>query len=135
MGAPGAEPRCALADPLPSRGLDRRLPGGACGTPRPRRTEPVAFSDRSAERGMAGRVRALATAGTLGTALRVPLGRWRLPAGAHGGACRVHALSLILGDSMVEGLQAAESFLAARFRPLLFWPRPIAFANSDRAFA
>ena len=32
------------------------------------------------------------------------------------------------------GLQA-ESFLAARFRPLLFWPRPIAFANSDRALA
>src|SRR3954453_22883548 len=91
MGAPDAEPRCALADPLPSRGLDRRLPGGACGTPRPRRTEPVAFSDRSAERGMAGRVRALATAGSLGTALRVPLGRWRLPAGSHGGACRVHA--------------------------------------------
>jgi hypothetical protein len=33
------------------------------------------------------------------------------------------------------GLQAAKSFLAARFRPLLFWPRPIAFANSDRALA
>src|SRR5215203_5667435 len=46
MGAPDAEPRRALADPLPSGGLDRRLPGGACGTPRPRRTELVAFSDR-----------------------------------------------------------------------------------------
>jgi putative transposase len=39
---------------LPSGGLDRRLPGGACGAPRPRCTELVAFSDRSAERGMAG---------------------------------------------------------------------------------
>ena len=33
------------------------------------------------------------------------------------------------------GLHAAESFLAARFRPFLFWPRPIAFANSDRVLA
>ena len=33
------------------------------------------------------------------------------------------------------GHQAAESFLAARFRPFLFWPRPIAFANSDRVLA
>src|SRR3954464_12145145 len=91
VGAPDAEPRRALADPLPARGLDRRLPGGACGTARPGRTEPVAFSDRSAEWGMADRVRALAAAGSLGTALRVSLGRWRLPASSHGGACRVHA--------------------------------------------
>src|SRR5215207_8736177 len=73
-GRAGAEPRRPLADSLPAGGLDGRLPGGACGASRPRRTEPVAFSDRSAERGMAGRVRALATAGSLGTALRVPLG-------------------------------------------------------------
>src|SRR5215203_5580906 len=54
VGAPDAEPRRALADPLPARDLDRRLPGGACGAARPGRTEPVAFSDRSAKRGVAG---------------------------------------------------------------------------------
>ena len=49
MGSPDAEPRCALAGPLPARGLDRRLPGGAGGAARPGRTEPVAFGDRSAD--------------------------------------------------------------------------------------
>src|SRR5438270_10190780 len=40
---------------------------------------------------MGGGLRALAAARSLGPALRLRLGRWRLPAGAHGTAGRVHA--------------------------------------------
>ena len=46
---------------------------------------------------------------------------------------REDAFAQVRAEIRWWGLQAAESFLAARFRPLLFWPRPIAFANSDRA--
>ena len=85
------QPRCAAAGPLPARGLDRRLPGGACGAARQGRPEPVAVGDRPADGRMAGRVRALAGARSLGPALRLRLGRWRLPAGPHGGSGRMHA--------------------------------------------
>src|SRR3954468_14179224 len=40
---------------------------------------------------MGGGLRALAVARSLRPALRVRLGRWRLPAGAHGTAGRMHA--------------------------------------------
>src|SRR4051794_38594762 len=81
VGTPHAEPRRALANPLPARGLDRRLPGGACGAARPGRTELVAFSDRPAKGGVAGRVRALARTRPLGAPLSLRLSRRRLPAG------------------------------------------------------
>src|SRR4051794_40379841 len=40
---------------------------------------------------MGGGLRALAAARSLGPALRLRLGRWRLPSGPHGTAGRVHA--------------------------------------------
>ena len=91
MGAADEEPGCAAADPVPARALHRRLPGGARGPARQGRPEPLAFRDLPAHRRMAGRVRALAGAGSLGPPLRLCLGRRRLPAGPDGGSGRVHA--------------------------------------------
>jgi hypothetical protein len=91
LGSTDAEPRCLAADPLPARGLGRRLPGSARGLAGPRRPEPVAVGDRAAEGRVGGRVCSLAAAGAVGPSLRLYLGRRRLPAGAHGAAGRVHA--------------------------------------------
>ena len=56
-----------------------------------RRPEPVAVGDRTAAGRMGGGLCALAAARPVGPALRLCLGRRRLPAGAHGAAGRVHA--------------------------------------------
>src|SRR5919202_1566118 len=79
------------AGPLPARGLDRRLPGGARSLARQGCPEPLAAGDRPAEGRLAGRVRALARARPVGPALRLPLGRRRLPAGPDGAATGVYA--------------------------------------------
>src|ERR687894_363302 len=91
LGATDAEPGCAAADPLPARGLDGRLPGGADRPARRASAEPVALGNRAATGRVAGRPCALAAARPVGPALRLPLGRRRLPAGADGAAGRVHA--------------------------------------------
>ena len=82
LGAADAEPGCAAADPLPARRLDGRLPGGARRLAGQGRAEPVAVGDRAAEGRLGGRLRALAAARPVGPALRLHLGRRRLPAGA-----------------------------------------------------
>ena len=53
--------------------------------------EPVTVGDHAADGGMAGRLRRLAEARSLGAALRLRLGGRRLPAGADGSQCRMHA--------------------------------------------
>src|SRR3712207_3074071 len=81
----------ALLPVLYLRGVSGRLPGGACGLAGARRPEPVAGGDRAAAGRVAGRLHALAVAGPVGAALRLPLGGWRLLAGPDGAAGRVHA--------------------------------------------
>src|SRR5215213_6643247 len=48
LGAADPEPRCPAADPLPARGFDGRLPGGARGAAGEGRAEPVAVGGRAA---------------------------------------------------------------------------------------
>src|SRR6266853_6263984 len=91
MGTADEEPGCALAGALLARHFDGRFPGGLGGLAWQGRAEPVAFGDFPAGRGMAGRIRSLAGARSLGAALRVPLGGWRLPASPDGRQCRMHA--------------------------------------------
>ena len=79
------------ADPLPARGLDGRLRGGARGAAGQGRAEPVAVGHRPLAGRVGGGPRALAAARPVGAALRLSLGGWRLPAGPHGATGRVHA--------------------------------------------
>ena len=83
--------RCAVAGSLFARGVDRRLPGGACRSPGQGRAQPVAGGDRAADGGVAGRLRRLASARSLGAAIRLCVGGRGLPAGADGGRRRMHA--------------------------------------------
>src|SRR5580704_6501959 len=62
VGAADQEPRCAVADSLSARVVDRRLPGGAQRTVGKGRTQPVSGRDRTADGGVAGRLRCLAEA-------------------------------------------------------------------------
>ena len=91
MGTADAKPGCVAADPLSARHLDGRLPRGARRPAGQGGAEPVAVGDRPAEGRLAGRLRALAEARSVGAALRLHLGRRRLPAGAAGAPGRVHA--------------------------------------------
>src|SRR5580704_2151900 len=91
VGAADQEPRCAVTDSLPARGVDRRFSGGAQRTVGKGRTQPVSRRDRTADGGVAGRLRCLAAAEPVAAALRVRVGGWRLSAGAHGRQRRMHA--------------------------------------------
>ena len=82
MGAADQESRCAVAGSLFARGVDRRLPGGACRSPGQGRAQLVAGGDRAADGGVAGRLRRLASARSLGAAIRLCVGGRGLPAGA-----------------------------------------------------
>ena len=91
LGAADPEPGCPAADPLPARGFDGRLPGGARGAAGQRCAEPVAVGGRAAARRVGSGLCALAAARPVGPALRLCLGGRRLPAGAHGATGRMHA--------------------------------------------
>src|SRR6266536_1983816 len=91
VGAADEELGRAAAGALPAGHLNGRLPGGAGGTPGQGRTEPVAGGDFQTDGRVAGRVRALAEARSVGAAIRVRVGRRRLPAGSDGRPQRVHA--------------------------------------------
>src|SRR5215210_3652398 len=91
MGPEDPELGCTLADPVSTRTLDRRLPGGALSLARQGCPEPLACHHYAADGRMAERIRALAGPRSLGPALRLRLGRWRLPPGPDGGSRRVHA--------------------------------------------
>ena len=84
MGAADEEPRRAVAGSLPARNIDRRFPGGARRPAGQGRAEPVAGRDLAADGGVAGGLRRLAEARSLGTAIRVCLGGRGLPAGPDG---------------------------------------------------
>ena len=75
---------------LPARHLHRRLPGGVGRAPWPGRAEPVAGRHLAADRRLGAGARALAAPRSLCTALRLHLGRRRLPAGPDGARGRVH---------------------------------------------
>ena len=91
MGAADEEPRRAVAGSLPARSVDRRLPGGARRPVGQGRAEPVAGRDLAADGGVAGGLRRLAEARSVGTAIRVRVGGRGLPAGPDGRQCRMHA--------------------------------------------
>jgi hypothetical protein len=74
MGAADEEPRRPVADSLPARGIDWRFPGGARSSVGQGRAEPVAGRDHAANGGVAGGLRRLAEARSLGTAIRVRVG-------------------------------------------------------------
>jgi hypothetical protein len=75
---------CAVAGALPAWRLDRRFPGGADGLAGQGRPQLVACGGVPADGRVARRVRALAEARSVGAAICVRVGRWRLPAGPHG---------------------------------------------------
>ncbi len=85
VGAADEELGRAAAGALPTGHLNGRLPGGAGGTAGQGRTEPVAGGDFQTDGREAGRVRALAEARSVGAAIRVRVGRRRLPAGSSPG--------------------------------------------------
>ncbi len=89
--AADAELGWAVADPLPARRLDGRLPGGARGAARQGCPEPVAIGDCAAAGRVGSGLRALATARPVGPSVCLRLGRRRLLANAHGAAGRMHA--------------------------------------------
>ena len=71
--------------------VDGRFPGGARGAAGQGGPEPVAVGDRAPAQRVGGRPCALAATRPVGPALRVCLGRRRLPARAHGAAGGMHA--------------------------------------------
>ena len=79
-----------LAGSLSARRFHRRLSGGADGFARQGCAESFALGDRAAQERMGGRLSALASPRSVGPALCLCLGRWRLSAGAHGAAGRMH---------------------------------------------
>src|SRR5205814_10050788 len=80
LGAPAAfvatdvQPGRPASHSLPARRVGQRLPGGARGAARQGCAKPVTVGDRASEGGVGGRVCPLATAGSVGAALRVWLG-------------------------------------------------------------
>src|SRR5436190_18454818 len=91
VGAADEESRRAVACSLLTRGVDRRLPGGARRPLGQGRAEPVASGDLAADGGMAGGLRCLAETRPLGAAIRVRVGGWGLLAGPDGTGRRVYA--------------------------------------------
>ena len=91
MGAADEEPRRAVAGSLPARSINRRFPGGACRPPGQGRAELVASRYLAADGGVAGGLRHLAEARSLGTAIRVRVGRRGLSPRPDGRQRRMHA--------------------------------------------
>src|SRR3979490_1555396 len=73
VGAADEEFGCSFAGALLAGHFDGRLPGGAGGTPGPERTELVTCGDLQTDGRVAGRVRALAEARSVGVAIRLCL--------------------------------------------------------------
>ena len=85
------EPRCSASDLVLAGHFDRRLPGGPLRSPGQGRAEPVAGGDHPADGGVAGGLRGVAEARSLGAALCLCVGGRGLPAGADGSRRRMHA--------------------------------------------
>ena len=91
MGAAHQEPRRPSARSLSARDFRRRFPGGPRRPARQGRAQPFRGGDRAPQERMGGRISAMAEARFVGAPLRLRLGGWRLFAGAHGAAGRMHA--------------------------------------------
>src|SRR5512146_637689 len=85
------ESRCSASDLVLAGHFDRRLPGGPLRSPGQGRAEPVAGGDHAADGGVAGGLRGMAEARSLGAALCLCVGGRGLPAGADGSRRRMHA--------------------------------------------
>jgi hypothetical protein len=91
VGSADAEFGRALAGSLPARHVNGRFPRGVDRPLGEGCAESFAGGDFSADGRIAGRVRALAQAGSLGASICVCVGRRRFPSGAHGRPWRMHA--------------------------------------------
>src|SRR4029453_13154134 len=97
------EPRCAAANSLPARSVDRRLPGGVGSLVGQRCAGVVGINNLAPEGDVERRARSLAQARPVDPALRLRLGGWHLPAGPAGLGEAVHSRADGLDPGGTEG--------------------------------